>query len=340
MEFADLGIEFEAYGIGTALKRHKLLVPPNQRSYAWEREHVAALFEDLSATFARDKHPYFLGTIVLTRSGDEREERREVADGQQRLATTSLLIAAIRDYLYTRDREAAEKYSSDFLLEYDPFVSDSVPKLQLNTQDNEYFLRAILSKPDSADRQSAFAEPKGSSNERLRDASHLARQFVGHLVSPHSEREGRLLLLEWVRFLEQKVAVIVIKTTGNIDAYKMFETLNDRGLKASQIDILKNYLFSQVVNRKAEIEASWLSMVSKIESHDAEIVLDYVRHFWISKNGPIRASELASGFLTIAGERAALRDSNGVGRYRQQLLGDPYFATITRVSALRPRDSQ
>lgn len=315
MNFTQLGIEFDALGIGTALKLHRLRVPANQRPYAWTDDHVSILFEDLSAAFSRQRSAYFLGTIVLTQSAEpaltNNNARLEVADGQQRLATTSILISAIRDYLYTKEDQAgratAEKYTTEFLLEYDEFANDSVPKLQLNAEDSQYFLRAILSRPDSPDRGSATATPRGSSNFRLQAAFSAAKSHVEKIVAPYSEKEGRLRLLEWMKFLEDNVAVIVIRTTGQIDAYKMFETLNDRGLKASQIDILKNFLFFQAANRTGEVQPRWLSMVSKIESYDDDLLLDYVRHFWISRNGPTKAPELAARFSSaIGGERQAL----------------------------------
>ena len=93
MSFAEIGISFDAYGIGTAILRHKLRVPENQRAYAWKKEHVLQLFEDLPAAFRKPKAPYFLGTIVLTGSGIN---RLDVTDGQQRL----------------------EEYDEDLLLDY------------------------------------------------------------------------------------------------------------------------------------------------------------------------------------------------------------------------------
>ena len=96
MNGKGLGINANDVGIGATLNQNSLMVPPNQRSYAWEESHVQTLFEDLSGAISVGSQPYFLGTLVLTQ-GDT--DRLEVADGQQRLATTSILIAAIRDYL-------------------------------------------------------------------------------------------------------------------------------------------------------------------------------------------------------------------------------------------------
>ena len=93
------GIDFDHVGIGTALTRNRFAVPLNQREYSWEDEHVLALFQDLANAIDKSKSTYFLGTIVLTPGHDG---VLEVADGQQRLATTTILLGAIRDYCVCR----------------------------------------------------------------------------------------------------------------------------------------------------------------------------------------------------------------------------------------------
>ena len=92
-------INFEHKGIGAILSHNRLVVPRNQREYSWERDHVQELFQDFSNALVKSKGSYFLGTIVLTK-GDG--DNPEVSDGQQRLATTSILIAAIRDFFFSR----------------------------------------------------------------------------------------------------------------------------------------------------------------------------------------------------------------------------------------------
>src|SRR5579864_1507664 len=304
MSFADLGISFDAYGIGTAILRHKLRVPENQRAYAWRKEHVLQLFEDLTAAFRKPKSPYFLGTIVLT--GND-ADRLDVTDGQQRLATVSILIAAIRDYLYPRGEQGiktAQKYTSDYLLQYDEFENEDVPKFILGIDDNDFFVQQNLSLPDSPLRKSGGKLAK--SNERLAEAQNIAKEHVGKIISALPEKDRIGVLLDWISFLQSRVVVIVITAPEDVDAYKMFETLNDRGLKASQIDILKNYLFSEAKGKKKEIQPRWSAMVSKIEDYDDDLLLDYVRHFWISKKGHTKASDLADGFKkNITGEKQA-----------------------------------
>ncbi len=106
-------IDFAQQGIATAIEQRRLAVPLNQREYSWEEEHAQTLFQDLSGALGR--HTYFLGTIVLTRTGID--GGLEVADGQQRLATVTMLLSAIRDYyLANESMGRAQGIESQYLL--------------------------------------------------------------------------------------------------------------------------------------------------------------------------------------------------------------------------------
>src|ERR1700730_11272378 len=140
------GITFQEWGIAHALAERQLRVPVNQRPYAWTGEEVTRLFQDITNAFEENERIYFLGTIVLTR---DIHRQWEVADGQQRLATTAVLIAAVRDYLVELgDVKGANKYESDYLIEYDPRTKDYHPKLELNSEDNLFFVETILKRPN------------------------------------------------------------------------------------------------------------------------------------------------------------------------------------------------
>jgi hypothetical protein len=75
-------------------------------------------------------------------------------------------------------------------------------------------------------------------------------------------------LYSWIGFLQHKALVVSITVPAHIsDSFRMFETLNARGLRASQVDILKNFLFGKAPNAIAKLHPRWLSMLSTIESH-------------------------------------------------------------------------
>jgi hypothetical protein len=299
-------IDFNAIGIGSEIHHEKLMVPANQRSYAWEESHVRTLLQDLSSSIRGDNPTYFLGTIVLTQG---QIDRLEVADGQQRLATTTIFIAAIRDYLEglgQPEKQAANKYTSDFLLDYDEMTGEHTPKLQLNYEDNAFFVNAVLL--SSTDPNRGNTAPKAHSHKRLHRAAEIAREHVQNIVSQYSVSERAKQLYLWIKYLRESATVIVIRVPDHINAFTMFETLNDRGLKASQTDILKNFLFNLAKDRLSEVQPRWSSMAGTIEAvGDDDMLLTYIRHYWVMKNGPTQERELAARVKNeVAGRQQAV----------------------------------
>src|SRR5262249_28980690 len=105
-------------GIGHYLADHFLKVPTNQRSYAWEKEEFKYFWTDiLNAMEDRETDDYFIGSLVLAKTNDD---YLEVVDGQQRLATTTIILAAIRDYYAeTANPKRAELVETHYLLSTD-----------------------------------------------------------------------------------------------------------------------------------------------------------------------------------------------------------------------------
>lgn len=282
-------INFEHKGIGHVLANNRLMVPINQRSYAWETEHIVDLFQDLADAIATDEAEYFLGTIVLTQG---ETNIPEIADGQQRLATTTILLAAIRDYLYSNNNKGrAETIAHDYLLTSDLMTEDMVPRLQLNVEDNEFFSKYVLPSPDSKDRK---IRPTKPSHIRIQTAAKLAAEHIEKIVSPYKDEDRFKRLIAWVMFIREGASVILIRVPEHINAYTMFETLNDRGLRVAQSDILKNFLFGKAKERLREVQPKWASMVGALETvGDDDLTVTYIRHFWITKDGPTKERELA-----------------------------------------------
>lgn len=88
--------------IGHVLRNQMLAVPINQRAYAWKETHVTDLYQDMQGAIANGEQEYFLGSIVVPQTTNGRPQ---VVDGQQRLATSVILLAAIRDYFVESEPE-------------------------------------------------------------------------------------------------------------------------------------------------------------------------------------------------------------------------------------------
>jgi hypothetical protein len=304
MNDQSTGLSFEERGIASALSHRILRVPLNQRSYAWEKDEVTTLFDDLYRAFDAGEQIYFLGAIVLTKG---QNKQWEVADGQQRLATTSILIAAVRDYLLELgDADGAKKFQSTFLLDYDVRKKDSTPKLYLNFQDHDFFVATILKSPSE---RKPFSGAPFDSHQLLADAAKLAKTHVRNMVAamPAAEKAGRLY--DWIDFLSDAAKVIVIMVPGKVgNAFKMFETLNARGMEASKTDILKNFLFDLSQARIADVHTRWISMLSTIEgAGEDQLLVKFVRHYWITQHGPTTDRDLGDAIeKSIRSERQAV----------------------------------
>ena len=302
---------FENKGIGSLLREGRLIVPPNQRSYAWEDRHVQNLLQDLNEAIANDQDEYFLGTVVLI---EPPKTVPSIADGQQRIATATILLARIRDRLFTLKREAgAREVDNQYLRNTDMETEEQVPRLTLNLEDNDYFKASILASSndsgfDPTARETLAIRP---SNKRMLRASELIEEFIDVLLKPVRHEQQPVMLVRWVKFLENSTAIVVVKVADEIGAYRIFETLNDRGLRASQADILKNYFFSKSGRRLAEAQMMWNSITTAIEAigdDEGERLVTYLRHYWVTTHGPTKDRELAAQIKDeITGETRTLQ---------------------------------
>ena len=292
------------------LKQGRLMVPPNQRSYAWRERHVDILLKDLWSSISGARpDDYFLGTIVLVQSPGN---ILTIVDGQQRLATVSIIFARIRDYFSFLKREgSAKSVQETFIGHIDPRSEQVTPRLHLNDDDNNFFWNVILLPHRPVDKPMDHGgNPLRQSHRRMLRASEKARTYIGDLLKPLRTEDQIDTLLRWYDFLDAHAHVLSASVADEEAAYRLFETLNDRGLRASQADILKNFFFSKAGSRLSEAKAMWARIASTIElppddrddddDSDNEEgptrgdpLLTYVRHSWIVAHGHTKVKDLA-----------------------------------------------
>ena len=308
-------MEFEQLGIGQVLGRSRLFVPPNQRDYAWTELEVSTLYQDFQRAVTAGSS-YFLGTIVTI----PRDGMLEVVDGQQRLATTVILLAAIRDHLQDDDM-FVESINNDFLTGIDRAKRERVPKMRLNFDDNELFGCIVTGAAESA-----YPAAAKESQKRLRRAYELAREHVGRVADPGDPWDPGDSLTELVSFIEQRALVGLLRMSSDADAYRMFETLNDRGLRTSQSDLIKNYLFSRSVERAQEIQTRWNHMQGSLETlGDDDVTVDFLRDAVTVMYGHTRESRVYEAVQSIGKrENAALAFAA-----RIDALANGYVATFS-----------
>lgn len=277
-------------GIADALATRRVQVPAYQRSYKWEKDHVEALFDDISNAIAESEEEYFLGSVVASMQEAE-GERLEVVDGQQRLATTTILIAAIRDHFATTgDTDRTDGIESKYLLEKDIWSKEITPRLKLNDGDHAFFTKRVLSRPGSDERD---ATPTKESHRAIDVAANLAADHVSRTADLGSKPTERLRDL--LDYLTKRAKIIWVTVPTHANAFVIFETLNDRGLDLAISDLLKNFLFLTAGDRISEVQSHWIGMFAVLEGAGIEAdAVDYIRHLWSSARGATREAQLYS----------------------------------------------
>ncbi|MFA6186194.1 MAG: DUF262 domain-containing HNH endonuclease family protein [Phycisphaerae bacterium] len=276
-------IKFDILGIGKFISDHQIAVPIYQRAYAWEEKNVEELLLDIDQSHP---HDYFIGSVVINQTKDE--GHWEVVDGQQRLATITIIYSAIRDFLKeNNDKKAADIIETDYICKTDIRSKQPVPKLSLGNDDNDYFLSRII--------KSETKKKTKESHERIDKAYIVAYKFIKDKVRLDGGKHDFIFNLN--DFIKDKVKIIIVKVPDESNAFTVFETLNDRGLALSQADLIKNHLFNKAGGRIKEAQSCWSEMSGAIEAaQDEEEIIKYIRYFWSSRNGLTREKDL---FLEI-----------------------------------------
>lgn len=277
-------------------------IPRFQRDYSWTEEEWEDLWQDIVGTMDPNGEPaHYMGYLVLQTTDDK---LFSVIDGQQRLTTLSLIVLAgmriLKKLIVEKnDPESNQQRLNQLRANYigylDPVTLVSQSKMTLNRNNDEYYQKYLVTLEDHLP-QRGFS----SSVHAMRKAYEWFERHVRESVK-NSKDSGKAVA-HFIENLSDKLFFTVIAVPDDMNAYKVFETLNARGVKLSATDLLKNYLFS-VLARGQEthlemnaLEKRWESMMGRLGS---ESFPDFLRMHWNSRHEFAREREL---FKVIRGK--------------------------------------
>ncbi len=263
----------------------EVVVPPFQRGFSWEKSHVATFWDDVwdFHTKAKSSDTYFLGPIViLPETG-----RVLLLDGQQRLATATIFLAALRDVA----RQYGGLKGGDFArdIQRDNIWVDEDEQLYaltLNNLDRHYFEDHVQSDPPGRDIGATIR-----SHRLIRNAYGLVRKNIEASLDINKADQLVTELKRLRSTVVEKLKLVMIEVTSEPEAYQIFETLNDRGLRLSVPDLLLNYLMQSAStdSQRTKIRENWDKM---IETTGVRRINVFLRHMWVSKYGDVKSQGL------------------------------------------------
>ncbi|MBT1076167.1 DUF262 domain-containing protein [Geobacter grbiciae] len=273
-------------------------VPPFQRDYSWGEDEWDDLWQDMLGLLDADGEPaHYMGYLVL-QSPDSK--RFDIIDGQQRLTTISVMILAALGHLKDlvaadvdpdKNQRRRDNLQNSYIGYVDPVSLVPRSKLELNRHNNRFYQTYLVPL------ESLPQRGLNASEHQLRKAfiwfKDKVKGYAGQKVDSGEK------LASFIDSLVDKLFFTVITVTDELNAFKVFETLNARGVRLSATDLLKNYLFSVISSGDSHetelkaLEERWERIVGLLGS---ESFPEFLRVYWNSKNRLVRKADL---FKTI-----------------------------------------
>ncbi|MCA9950598.1 MAG: DUF262 domain-containing protein [Anaerolineales bacterium] len=215
------------------------VIPLFQRHYSWKKEHWKTLWDDLTELYeSSDGREHFLGAIVTMPIDMQPHgvSKYVLIDGQQRLTTLFVLLAAMRDLATKNDKKLAAQINEQYLINK---WADGQNRLKLF--------------PTQTDRQAFYQIMNGSINGQL----HLvqAYRFFTKQLQGRDETGQPYDFKRIHNLLVQQFMIVSIVLAKDENPYLIFESLNAKGQPLTQADLVRNYLLMRIDDEEDQILA-------------------------------------------------------------------------------------
>ncbi|MCM3711477.1 DUF262 domain-containing protein [Sporosarcina luteola] len=259
-------------------------IPVLQRNYVWSKDNIKDLISDIKESMDEDHtQDYFIGSMVFS----EGKERKVVVDGQQRITTLSLIFAvAVARFNKNND--------TDYIGLYSPYLYKGTPnddgviismnRLKHHDKDNSFFTNLINSRP------------VGTTVTTSQTNMANARVTIEEELGSFNENE----LKRFINYLAKRVHIVSMVTSDLNMAFRIFETLNDRGAKLQPEDLLKNMLLRNLSDGSYDqVAKSWDNFINVLTSDNGKMLVPtstFLKHYVMSKGHLVQKAKLYDWF--------------------------------------------
>ncbi|MEH1897606.1 MAG: DUF262 domain-containing HNH endonuclease family protein [Nostoc sp.] len=270
-------------------------IPRFQRPYSWTDEEVINFWDDV---VIRDYEHYFIGSMVVYQT---EKPYYGIVDGQQRLTTITLMLAAIRNAFLDYGDENLAKGVHQYI---EKANIDNIPEYVLNSETSFPYLQGYIQSFNKAEIQCNV----GNEEQNLKSAFELINKKLYAIIpkvdsnEPYNDLfEERISpILETLKSLRKKVLslkLVFIQLDNEDDAYLIFETLNTRGKDLTTPDLVKNLLLQKLRASNVTLDTFkliWNGILEKFDNNGLEqtVVESFLYHHWLSKYGDTTQKQL------------------------------------------------
>ncbi len=274
--------EFKPTSITDLISTRYFTVPRYQRSYAWTAIEFGDFWDDLR-TASSAGGDYFLGNIVLTKNDDDLSF--SIIDGQQRIATTTILISALRDiYREHKESDIASAVEQNMICALDIETYEKKSRIMLNEIDNPFYQTFII--------EGKKAKVRSDSHKLIQEAKEFFDAKLREILTENPS-DWMKEFAKITKFFKTQSRIVCVYAANDADAFTIFETLNDRGRDLTIADLLKNYLFARADTEINSVQRNWTDTKAILEEYiDETEFVTFLRHYWSSVHGSTREKEL------------------------------------------------
>jgi len=307
--------------IFTSDKQVRYFIPKYQRKYTWGKENLELLFDDIDESSGG----HFLGSIICinTQKDSYEDPNLELVDGQQRTTSISLLYLALYKYLKENIPNDNDDARLELLsLKKKIVLNNKLPRLtpsqtDSNLDDYNWIFHEVIGSDEMVKQ---IKKPKWIG---LRLMSKAFDYFCDRLNEKDDNDELIFTYDKANEFLKKlnSATIVKIDVSTHSDAFTLFETLNNRGVPLSAVDLIKNKLLGKLDKQSdsAEIDNNfnrWNAIVNNL-SDEYKIQERFLRQFYNAfKNEPSievkRTPKAIKSNLIKIYEELIDRDANGI----------------------------
>ena len=245
-------------------------IPSYQRPYAWTEEETDTLFEDLYDFYINEPSDenYFLGSIVLIKEDDK--PHADVIDGQQRLTTLTILVAAITYKLSGEDRSDFKNYIIEPGRASQGIASK--PRLRLRKKDNDFFKKYIQEMDfEGLKKLNELNQDTEAKTNIIKNAKLLLGKIESRLKTPEK-------ITGFGAFLVQRCYLVAVSTPTEQSAFRIFSVMNSRGMSLLATDIIKADIIGAIPEEKQqEYTDKWEEMEAELGRNSFNDLFGHIR---------------------------------------------------------------